>query len=157
MDFAEMMEQERKRILSKLEGLMAKKAELEQEERALNIELAGIKAYSDAKLGIVSAPKGTRVKQTRGPRQSGVRVQILDIIQASPDGIKRPDLLEKLGAKGDKAKEQAISNALVALKKDDKITGERGEYKVVTTTAPVQEDKPKMQRAPKAKEEAPAV
>ena len=50
-------------------------------------------------------------------RRSGVREQVLDAVKAAPGGISRAKVLETMAAKGDKAAEQSVSNALAALKR----------------------------------------
>jgi hypothetical protein len=140
---AETMETERTRLNNTLADIVAKRAELDQQERSTRIELAGIQAYLDAKMGKVMTPttKGRSTVQ-RGPRKAGIRQQVLDLITA--DGISKQDILSKMNATDDKTLQQAISNSLVALKKDGKvISGERGAYKLPdaapTHTAPTDE------------------
>ena len=66
---------------------------------------------------------------TRG--WSPVRARVLDTIKGMADGVSRGDLLETMGAKGDKAFTSSISNALANLKKAGVITADSGLYKTV--------------------------
>jgi hypothetical protein len=73
--------------------------------------------------------KAPRVaKVTGGTRRTGIREEVLAHISANADGITSTDLLAKMDA-NDKAAKQAVANALSALKKDGKISGERGHYR----------------------------
>lgn len=155
---ADTMEAERQRITKVLETIAQKRLDLDQEERSARIELAGIQAYLDAKMGKVLIPTGEVIKQrapkkepgTRGPRQTGLKERILAVMTVEP--ISKQDILSKLEAGDDKAMQQAISNALVALKKDEKIISrDRGQYSLpATETAPPAAD-PTPAPAPAAK------
>lgn len=74
-----------------------------------------------------SLSEGSRTRST-GTRRTGVRQDVLKAVKAAgPDGISRADLLAKLDANDNSAK-QSISNALANLKKAGEIDGERGHY-----------------------------
>lgn len=62
-----------------------------------------------------------------GTRRTGIRNDVLASVKATP-GITRADLIDKMGAKGDKSAEQSISNALSALKKAGTISLSDGKY-----------------------------
>lgn len=151
-NIAEVMEAERQRLTKRLEEIAERRVQLDQEVDAIETELHGIQAYLDAKMGKVTTRQATNTRKApsapRGPRKTGVKQQVLDVITA--EGISKQDILAKLGAVGNKSLEQAISNSLVALKKDEKIvSGERGSYKLAPTkeTPPPADTKPK--RVPK--------
>ena len=132
-NLAETMESERQRLTKVLEQIAEKRLVLDQEERSAKIELHGISAYLDAKMGKVmptaTEPKKRGPKGTRGPRQTGIKERVLEVITL--EGVSKQDILTKLNAGEDKAMQQAISNALVALKKDNKVSsGERGKYQL---------------------------
>lgn len=137
---AETMEAERQRLSKVLETIAEKRIALDQEERAAKIELAGITAYLDAKMGKVMVqqtitPRKRGPQGPRGPRQTGIKEKVMEVITV--DGISKQDILAQLGASEDEKMQQAISNALVALKKDNKvISGARGMYQL----PPVQAD-----------------
>ncbi len=139
LNLSDTMEQERQRLNKVLEQIMEKRVALDQEERTAKIELAGIQAYLDAKMGKVApqtvayAPR--KRTTTRGPRQTGIKDRVLAVVTV--EGITKQDILNKLEAGEDKAMQQAISNALVALKKDNKvISGARGMYQLPTEAPP---------------------
>ena len=67
------------------------------------------------------------VRAATGTRRSGIRDQVLAVIQQS-DGMARADLLKTMEAVGNKSAEQSISNALAALKKAGIIKAENGVY-----------------------------
>ena len=159
MDLAETMEAERQRITKALEAITQKRLELDQEERSAKIELLGITAYLDAKLGRVSLPsqevktKTPKATGTRSPRKTGVKERIMEVMTLDP--ISKQDILLKLEAGEDKAMNQAISNSLVALKAANKIVSrDRGHYSL----PPVQVEQEATPPTPKRvkKEEAPA-
>jgi hypothetical protein len=56
------------------------------------------------------------------------RQQVLGVIKSTAEGATRGDILERLGAKGDKALEQSVSNALAALFKSKSVSRENGRY-----------------------------
>lgn len=132
---ADTMEAERQRITKVLEDIAQKRLNLDQDERTARIELAGITAYLDAKMGKVLVPS-TEVKRAprgpqgpRGPRKTGIKERVLEVITI--DGISKQDILAKLEAGDDKTMQQAISNALVAMKKMNMVvSGDRGMYKL---------------------------
>ena len=64
-------------------------------------------------------------------RRSGVRDRVLGAIKSYDDGIARADLLEVLGAKGDKRAEQSVSNALASMKRAGLVTAEDGIYRAI--------------------------
>jgi hypothetical protein len=65
----------------------------------------------------------------KGARRTGIRQDVLAAIAASgKKGMTRGDLIGEFGAK-DKAFQQSISNALVALKKQKQVKATGGVYK----------------------------
>lgn len=156
-NLAETMEAERQRLTKVLETIAQKRIDLDQEERTAKIELHGITAYLDAKMGKVmvqqsiAAPKKRATGAPRGPRQTGIKERVLAVITAT--GISKKDILTALNADEDTAMQQAVSNALVALKKDNKvISGERGMYQLPPAPAEPAPTTPKRVK----KDEAPA-
>ena len=63
---------------------------------------------------------------TRRGRKSGVRDAVFAEIKKHPNGIGRQDLVAALEPQG--LNETSVTNAVSALKKDDKITAESGHY-----------------------------
>lgn len=116
-------------VLDELRKLEAKKQELsaKAKEEAL--------AQANDAIAILNS-LGYPYKLTGGPkpqkgqRRSGIRQEVLDVIANHQDGITRADLLTALNAKGDTKAEQAVSNAISALKKTDRITADNGVYTI---------------------------
>ena len=79
---------------------------------------------------LVEANAAVTRNTTTGTRRTGIRDDVLRVIQEHGEGISRADILEQMEAKGDKRAEQSISNALSNLKKSDVITLEDGLYTV---------------------------
>jgi hypothetical protein len=116
------------------EAAQAKLQAAQDELDAIDAKLDRIEAYFNPRPAPATVepkarkPRGPATKP-RAPRQSGVRDNVLAKIAENPDGIKAADLIEALGGTDNKAVETSIRNAVNALKKDGKITGERGHYK----------------------------
>lgn len=104
------------------------RASLEEAEA----ELRALTAYETAKRG-TPLPSTDGPKRTRKPRESGKRKAILDMIEAEQEGLTRADLIGRLGVKGDKQAETALSNALSALKRGGQVTLENGIYRAQAT------------------------
>ncbi|MFO1086758.1 MAG: hypothetical protein U1E21_19570, partial [Reyranellaceae bacterium] len=120
------MAAERERIGKLKAELNAKIAEFRSQLEDLDIELHAITAYERAKAGKASAPStGTRI--ARGTKRSAV----LTIISNNP-GLTRGEIIDRMGIKGQKSEEQALSNMLANLKKYGNVTAEAGKYAMVT-------------------------
>jgi DNA replication initiation complex subunit (GINS family) len=147
MDFAEMIQEERQRLATRLEELAVQKAHIEQEERAVKIELDGINAYLNAKMGKVIKDQAERKK--RGPRQGdSVKSTVLTLLTEAGAPISKQDLITRMKAEDNKSLQNGISNALVVLKKDGAIASpQRGVYSLATV--PTEPAKPKVRRVPK--------
>ena len=69
-----------------------------------------------------------KARRSRGPSR---RAAIVSMIEASgSEGIGRADIIAQLNVKGDKSVEQAVSNALAALKKAGTVDHKDGKYSV---------------------------
>lgn len=130
MDISQVLNEERQRLLEQLAELSRQMKTLDAQAAKLQIELNAIAAYESAKEGRTTLKKSKNLRRTSTPQQ-GIRKIVLDIIASSGEGIKRGALLEQSGAKGDKTKEQSITNAASALKRKGFITLVNGLYKVV--------------------------
>lgn len=99
---------------------------VEAKKEALEKAEAAVKELNE--LGfhykLVSSDRTTTV------RRSGVRADILAEIQKHPNGIDRQALMEAVGITDEKGR-QSLSNAVAALKKAGKITGEGGHYTAI--------------------------
>lgn len=123
MSLADMMNQERERLKGLLTDLDKKKADIDKEIEKVQFELNAISIYEDAKAGKIPV-NGT------AKRKGSVRSTVLNVIKENKDGMTRATILEALGAKGDKKKEQSISNCLSTLKNSAQIKLENGTYSV---------------------------
>ena len=122
--FAEIMQKEREDLSKRREEILRQKEDLDRQLAEIDREFAAIDAYERTRKGQGAAPAAST-----GKRRTGVRQEVLDTIKRHPNGIRRADLLEEMGAKGDKRAEQSVSNALANLKKQGQVTLEEGVYK----------------------------
>ena len=124
--FEQMIATENERLGKLREELLSQRAEIDTQLTQVDNELQAINAYQAIKEGkklvATTAPKRTVT------RRSGRRQEVLDLIAKHPDGIPRAQILEGLGAKGNRSDEQSVSNALSALKKANKIDSRGGLY-----------------------------
>ncbi|NKC11539.1 MAG: hypothetical protein GKR94_04835 [Gammaproteobacteria bacterium] len=121
--FADFVENEKERLATERERILAEQIGLQEQINEIDRELAAITAYEATKAGKTASPAAGR-----GRRGSGVRTRLLSLIGERTGGISRAEILESLGMKGNKAKEQSVSNALAALKRGDQITNSDGKY-----------------------------
>jgi hypothetical protein len=73
--------------------------------------------------GVNGGGRTATVSTGSGTRRTGIREEVLQIITES-GGIKTGDIIEAMGARGNKSATQSISNAVSALKRDGKIATE---------------------------------
>lgn len=123
-NFEDMLEKERNRLTDLRQDAMTRRSAIDSEIADLDREMSAIDAYERAK-------NNKRKTGTRAPRSDGRRASVLKLIQESPTGLNRSDILSGLGVKGDKSGEQSVSNALSILKKQNKVTAANGIYKYV--------------------------
>lgn len=130
MNISQAIEEERQRLDKRLEEISAQKAELDRLESEVLVEISAIRAYVDVRLGRVASrlPSASKSVSVRRIGRTGLRQRVLGLIHASPSGIKRSELMMKMEAKGDMKKEQSINSAIAALKRQQKITSDRGVY-----------------------------
>lgn len=131
--FESFVQSERDRLNGAREEAHMRMKAAQDELEAIDRELRAISAYEQAKLGKDPTPSPKRAPPTnsgvRSPR--GARAQtIIDLLTDHSDGLARGDILDKLGAKGNKSEEGSISNALMNLKKQGKIGNREGRYVV---------------------------
>lgn len=136
--FETFIAEERERINKEREGLLAKRAEIDQQIAASDRELAAITAYEQVKQG--KAIQGHLPLQARTRRASGVRAprgareeikrKIIDLVREHPEGLVSSQIAEALP---DYAKQ--IPNVLSILKKDGALHQEarRGPYYIPAT------------------------
>ena len=124
-DFEEFVRKEREELSRRRDELMDQKKDLDRQIEEIDREFAAVEAYERAKKGGAATPA-----RSQGGRRTGIRQNVLDVIKGHRGGIKRAEILEKMGAKGDKRAEQSISNALSNLKKQGQIRLEDGAYRL---------------------------
>jgi hypothetical protein len=125
----------REALQTQREAAQAKLQAAQDELDTIDGKLDRIEAYFNPRPATATVePKASRKPRaatgTRKPRKAGVRDEVLAKIAEHKDGIKRAELLTAMNAT-DKAAEQSISNAVSALKKDGKISGEQGLYRAL--------------------------
>lgn len=120
-------------VLDRIRELDAQKAQIIDEAKtaALANAEAAIAELNELGFNYHIVEGGRPSKTTSAPsgkRRTGIRDEVLDVIKkAGAEGISRADLLARLDAT-DKADQQAVSNAVSALKKAGNIAGEKGIY-----------------------------
>lgn len=126
------MQRAKEQLAKQREEILAKREAIDTELAEIDAKINRVEAYfNPVRPTAPKAPKPRATTGTRRPRTSGVRESVFAEIAKHGEGISRKDLLSVMGATDDKAKEQSVSNAVSALKKDGKITGEQGHYKAV--------------------------
>jgi len=133
--FPEYIKSERARLNTERRALVSQQREVEKKLADIDRELAAIGAYESAKTGKPpkgGAPKPRRAAASRraptNARRGSRRETLLKLIADNPTGLKRGELLVKMGLKGNKSGEMSVSNALTALSKRKQVTRQDGKY-----------------------------
>jgi len=127
--FADSIAKERERLRTKREGILAEQQKLTEQLHELDRELKAIDAYEAVKQGKDALPRTPRSASNGSrPPRGEKRELLVQLLAQHPDGLARGEIIEKLGGKGDKSAEQSISNALSALKKQNKLGSKDGKY-----------------------------
>ena len=133
--FGEFIGQERERLNRERDDVHRQQRELEGKLDEIERELEAIAAYESAKTGKTKSGKGSAPGrgQARGRARSQAprgsrREALLQTIRENPNGLKRGEILERMGLKGDKAGEMSVSNALTALTKSNQVSRHEGKY-----------------------------
>ena len=113
---------------------------LEKRLAELERELEAIDAYETTKGKAEPTPtrkarsrrapvKNAKRKQPQAasPR-GGKREALLQVLRENPDGLRRGEILTRLGVKGNKSGETSVSNALTALTKTNQLARLDGKY-----------------------------
>lgn len=131
--FSEFIQQERERLNREREDVLRQHQELDNKLAEIGRELEAIEAYEAVKTGraITSSRRqaGSGRSRSQAPRGSR-REALLQLIRENPNGLRRGEILERMGLKGDKAGEMSISNALTALTKSNQVSRQQGRYVV---------------------------
>ena len=131
--FADVIRNERQILNRERDELQKRLAEVDR-------ELEAIDAYETTK-GTAKGPP-TRKARTRGApvknakrkqpqaagRRGGKREALLQVLRENPDGLRRGEILIRLGVKGNKSGETSVSNALTALTKTNQLARLDGKY-----------------------------
>jgi hypothetical protein len=127
--FARLVNTERKRLQKLRDKVHARKIAIDRELADLERDLQAMGAFvSSGKFMGRPASRGSSGGGRAGRGQR--RQQVLNAIRsAAAGGATRGEIIEKLSAKGDKALEQSISNALAALFKSKAVKREDGRYR----------------------------
>jgi hypothetical protein len=129
--FGSFIKQERARLQKARDQALQKQADVDREFQEIESELAAIAAYEQAKGGKPGrAGKRAPTKRTAAPRarKGEKRQAVLGVVQQHPDGVTRGEILTLMGVKGNKSGEQSISNALMALTKQNQLGRREGKY-----------------------------
>jgi len=132
--FADFITRERERLTGERDVLEGQMSTLQDQLTGVDREMAAIDAYESTKSGKAPAverrgrPRGAVAVATR-TRRGSKREALLQVIrQAAPTGLKRSEILDKMGLRGDKSGEMSVSNALTALIKSKSIDRRDGRY-----------------------------
>lgn len=121
------VKRERARLQKARDRVAQKKANVDRELAAIERELAAIGAYEKAKRGNGQAAP-IRAVRRKGGRRGEKRAAVLATVNQHPDGVSRGEILNLMGAKGNKSAEQSVSNALSALTKQNQLGKRDGKY-----------------------------
>ena len=119
-DFQKALQEEVARLEKQHAELLSQKSEIDDKLKAVEIELKAIDAYRNRK----EEPK---VRKPRTPRKESLKQAVMNML-ATAGSATRSQLIELMQAKEDKAKQQAISNALTQLKKAGTLVSNDGVY-----------------------------
>ena len=129
--FGDFIQQERERLDRERQDVLRQHEELDNRLAEIDRELEAIEAYETAKTGKTSTTSRRQGRSGRGrpqaPRGSR-REALLQVIRENPNGLRRGEILERMGLKGDKAGEMSVSNALTALTKTNQVSRHDGRY-----------------------------
>lgn len=121
-------------VLDQIKQLEEQKAKLLETAKAEALAQAEAAIATLNELGfnyrIVEGNGANRAAPSPSGRRSGVRADVLRVIEEHSDGINRGTILELMNAKGDKKAEQSISNALANMKKVGTIDLADGVYRL---------------------------
>lgn len=124
-------------VINEIKQLEAQKQKLLSKAKteamnAVNAALADLKALG-FEYHLVEGPKPKAKRTTTKPkttrkRRSGMRDEVLKVVAAAENGLVRKEILATLKAT-EKSEQQAIANALAALKKSGQLKAEGRVYK----------------------------
>ena len=104
---AEYIASERDRIRAEREQVFNQQEELQRNLDAITCEFAAIEAYETAKIGEAARRGQAPARRQQQARRGGRREGLLGLIRQS-DGLRRGEILERMGLKGDKSSEMSV-------------------------------------------------
>lgn len=137
--FADYIKSERERLVNTRTSLVGEQRDLNSRLTQIDRELTAITAYESVKSGrhsralaLLAPPRRSAAQaQVRHGRASSKRAAIVATVkQAAPEGLKRGEILAKMGLSGDKKGEMSVSNALTNLVKTSQLARVSGRYTV---------------------------
>ena len=127
--FSEFIQQERERLDRERQDVLRQHEGLENRLAEIDRELEAIEAYEAAKTGKINSRRQGRSGRGRSQAPRGSRREaLLQLMRENPNGLRRGEILERMGLKGDKAGEMSVSNALTALTKANQVTRRDRKY-----------------------------
>jgi len=105
-NFSRLVSTERKRLQKMLDNALIERSTIDRHIAGIQQELSAVGIFLSKKL----TPSGWQKKAPRGQK----REQVLDAIKASPNGLTRGEVIQKLNAK-DRSAQQSVSNSLANL------------------------------------------
>ena len=117
-------------IDQQIAALQAEKQKLIEKEKsdALAKVQAAIKELNALGFNYSLTQAGDAPEPTTRTRRPGVRADVLSTIKANPNGIAPSDIITALGYGDDKKGQNAVRNALSALKKAGEVTADNSLY-----------------------------
>jgi hypothetical protein len=135
LSLQEFMENERKRLNAERKATVEQQGELEKKLADIDRERAAIAAYEitrSGKFAPLQKPAARRASSKRlasvGTPRGSKSSAIFSLINGSPSGLSRAEILGNMGLKGDKPGEKSVSNALTVLTKSKQVTRRDGKY-----------------------------
>jgi hypothetical protein len=135
LSLQEFIKNERVRLEEERKATVAQQHELEKKLADIDLERAAIAAYEITRSGKFAPsqkPVARRVSSKRAVsvdgRRGSKRAALMSLIKQNPSGLKRAEIFEKMGLKGDKRGEMSVSNALKVLVKIKQVTRLYGKY-----------------------------
>lgn len=117
-----MVSVERQRLQKSLRSALARKRDIERDIAGIQHELNAMQAFFSAKHGNSAAGHGSE-----RPRRGQKRRQILDLIKSVPECLTRGEIIQRLNATENAAK-QSISSALSNLFNENALKREGRRY-----------------------------
>lgn len=131
-DFATFIKTEVERLATRRSDATEARNQADAEINEIDKEFRAVAAYQAAREGKsvrsgVTNSTSRRGSGMRRARQGSRREELIALINSHGDrGLKRGEILDALGCKGDKAAEMSVSNALTALIKNRQLSRKDG-------------------------------